>query len=274
MTPAFLMNESRELLWDIVEAVTGARVTISYTRIGGVTRDITPDTTAHIERAFVHLRGILVDCDKLLTRNRIFYDRMSGIGILSQEEAISYGLTGPLLRSTGVPYDVRKAQPYSGLRALRLRGAGRNDRRQLRSLPGPLQRDATRACASSSRRLRDLPDGPVRIDDPRFVLPEKSKVYNSIEGLMHHFKLIMEGAKVPAGRGLSGGRGRQRRARLLSWSATAAAAPTACACARPASWACRRPVQDVEGPHGGGHHPDLRHDQHDRRRVRPVVTGR
>ena len=198
MTPAFLMNESRELLWDIVEAVTGARVTISYTRIGGVTRDITPDTTAHIERAFVHLRAILVDCDKLLTRNRIFYDRMSGIGILSQEEAISYGLTGPLLRSTGVPYDVRKAQPYSGYERFDFEvpvgTTGDNYDRFLVRF-----NEMHQSMRIVEQAIRDLPDGPVRIDDPRFVLPEKSKVYNSIEGLMHHFKLIMEGAKVPAG---------------------------------------------------------------------------
>src|SRR5207247_1431981 len=112
MTVGFLLNESREALYDIVEAVTGARVTVTYTRIGGVTNDLPPDIGARINDAFKNMRAILDDCDRLLTRNRIFYDRMAGIGIISAADAISYGLTGPMLRSTGVNYDVRRQQSY------------------------------------------------------------------------------------------------------------------------------------------------------------------
>jgi NADH-quinone oxidoreductase subunit D len=198
MTVGFLTNESRELLWDVIEAVTGARVTVSYTRIGGVTRDFTPDTAERIRAAFVHLRAILSDCDKLITRNRIFYDRMVGIGVLSQEDAISYGLTGPLLRASGVCYDVRKVQPYSGYEKfdfeVPLGTKGDNYDRFLVRF-----NEIEQSMRIVEQGLRDIPDGPVRIDDPRFVLPEKHEVYNSIEGLMNHFKLIMEGAKVPAG---------------------------------------------------------------------------
>ena len=114
MTVGFLMNEARELLWDIIEAVTGARVTVSYTRIGGVTRDVPADFAPRVREAIKHLNALVADCDKLLMRNRIFHDRMAGIGLMSREDAISYGLTGPLLRAVGVSYDVRKAQPYSG----------------------------------------------------------------------------------------------------------------------------------------------------------------
>ena len=197
-TVGFLMNESREFLWDVIEAVTGARVTISYTRIGGVTRDFTPDIAERIHAAFDNLRGVLGDCDTLLTRNRIFYDRMVGIGKLSQADAISYGLTGPLLRATGVPYDVRKAQPYSGYERFDFEvpvgSAGDNYDRYLVRF-----NEIEQSVRIVEQGLRELPDGPVSIDDPRYVLPEKHRVYNSIEGLMHHFKLIMEGAKVPRG---------------------------------------------------------------------------
>ena len=197
-TAAFLMIEGRELLWDIIEAVTGARVTISYTRIGGVTNDFTPDTPDRIRSAFQHVRALLGDCDKLLTRNRIFYDRMANVGLISQADAISYALTGPLLRATGVNYDVRKAQPYSGYErydfTVPLGSNGDNYDRFLVRF-----NEMEQSMRIVEQALRDLPDGPVTIDDPRYVLPEKHDVYNSIEGLMHHFKLIMEGAKVPPG---------------------------------------------------------------------------
>ncbi|MGH7787191.1 MAG: NADH-quinone oxidoreductase subunit D [Candidatus Binatia bacterium] len=197
-TVGFLMNESREFLWDIIEAVTGARVTISYTRIGGVTSDFTPDTPAKIHAAFENLRGVMRDCNKLLTRNRIFFDRMTGIGILSKEDCISYGLTGPLLRASGVSYDVRKAQPYSGYERFDFEvpvgETGDNYDRFLVRV-----NEIEQSVRIVEQGLRELPDGPVRIDDPRYVLPEKHEVYSSIEGLMHHFKLIMEGAKVPRG---------------------------------------------------------------------------
>jgi NADH-quinone oxidoreductase subunit D len=198
MTVGFLMNEARELLYDIVEAVTGARVTVSYTRIGGVTRDLTPDTPERIHAAFDNLNAILSDCDKLVTRNRIFYDRMANLGVMSAEDAISHGLTGPMLRASGVNYDVRKAQPYSGYERfdfeVPLGTKGDNYDRFLVRVA-----EMEQSMRIINQALRDIPEGPIRVDDPRYVLPEKHKVYNSIEGLMHHFKLIMEGAKVPAG---------------------------------------------------------------------------
>ncbi len=198
LTVGFLTNEARELLWDIVEAVTGARVTVSYTRIGGVTRDFPPDFESRIGDAIKHLRALLDDCDKLVTRNRIFLDRLEGIGILSREDAISYGLTGPLLRASGVAYDVRKAHPYSGYENfdfdIPVGEKGDNYDRFLVRL-----NEIEQSLRIIDQALTNLPDGPVRIDDARFVLPEKHDVYNSIEGLMNHFKLIMEGAKVPAG---------------------------------------------------------------------------
>jgi NADH-quinone oxidoreductase subunit D len=198
MTVGFLMNESRELLYDIVEAVSGARVTHTYTRIGGVATDFPPDVPARVASAFVHLHAILRDCDKLLTRNRIFFDRMAGVGVMSSENAISYGLTGPLLRATGVAYDVRKAAPYSGYERFDFEvpvgTKGDNYDRFLVRF-----NEIEQSIRIVEQALAGLPGGPVSVDDPRYVLPAKAKVYGSIEGLMHHFKLIMEGAKVPAG---------------------------------------------------------------------------
>ena len=198
MTVGFLLNEARELLWDIVEAVTGARVTVSYTRIGGVTNDLPPDFSKRLNDAFKHLRALLADCDKLLSHNRIFLERMSDIGAISREDAISYGLTGPLLRASGVDYDVRKATPYSGYENFEfdvpLGEKGDNYDRFLVRF-----NEIEESLRIIDQAVNNLPDGPVRIDDARYVLPQKHEVYNTIEGLMNHFKLIMEGAKVPAG---------------------------------------------------------------------------
>jgi len=197
-TAGFLMVEAREMLWDIVEAVTGARVTVSWCRVGGVTHDFPPDLDGRIVTAFDHLRAILDDCDKLLTRNRIFYDRMAGISVLSQEDAVSYGLTGPLLRSTGFSYDVRKHQPYLVYDRFDFEvpvgTKGDNyDRFYVRFL------EIQQSIRIVEQAMKQLPGGPVKITDPRIVLPEKREVYSNIEGLMNHFKLIMEGIKVPRG---------------------------------------------------------------------------
>jgi len=198
MTVGFLLNESREQLWDIVEAVTGARVTTSYTRIGGVTNDFPPDVPEKIAQAFENMRGILDDCDKLVTRNRIFFDRLAGVGTLSAQDAISYGITGPLLRASGVAHDLRKAEPYLVYDRFDFEiptgTKGDNyDRFIVRF------NEIGESVRIVEQGLKQMPAGPVRIDDPRFMLPEKAKVYGSIEGLMHHFKIIMEGVKVPAG---------------------------------------------------------------------------
>jgi len=106
------MIKAREFLWELIEEVTGARLTISYTRVGGVKADLPEGFPERVAKAFQETRKVLKECDQLLTRNRIFVDRMKGVGIISKGDAISYGITGPFLRSTGVDYDVRKAQPY------------------------------------------------------------------------------------------------------------------------------------------------------------------
>jgi NADH-quinone oxidoreductase subunit D len=197
-TVAFYMLEARELLYDLVEAVTGARLTVTWCRLGGVTHDLPADFKERIAHAFEMLDAVLSDCDQLLSRNRVFIDRMSGIGILSREDAISYGLTGPLLRATGVSYDVRKAYPYLVYDRFDFEvptgETGDNyDRFNMRF------QEMYQSKRIIEQAMAAIPEGPISITDPGVVLPPKHQVYNSIEGLMNHFKLIMEGVKVPPG---------------------------------------------------------------------------
>jgi NADH-quinone oxidoreductase subunit D len=198
ITVGFYMMEARELIMRIIEEVTGARLTVTYVRVGGVKHDLPYGFNERVGHAFDKVRRLLADCDRLLSRNRIFIDRMSNVGMISEEIAVTYGLTGPLLRATGVEYDVRKAQPYLIYDQLEfevpLGTKGDNyDRFVIRI------QEIEQSMRIVEQALRELPPGPVMLEDPRIVLPEKENVYNSIEGLMHHFKIIMEGIKVPPG---------------------------------------------------------------------------
>jgi NADH-quinone oxidoreductase subunit D len=197
-TVAFYMMEAREFLYDLIEAVTGARLTVTWCRVGGMTHDLPADFADRMKASFARLDQVLGDCDRLLSRNRVFIDRMAGVGKFSREDAISYGLTGPLLRAVGVSYDVRKAHPYLVYDRMEFEvptgDRGDNyDRYNVRF------QEMYQSKRIIEQALAALPEGPVTITDPKIVLPTKEKVYNSIEGLMNHFKLIMEGIHVPAG---------------------------------------------------------------------------
>ena len=198
LSAGFYMIEAREVLYDLIEAVTGARLTVTYCRLGGVMRDLPEDFAERVRAAFRDLGGILADCDRLLSRNRIFIDRMAGVGAIGRDDALAWGLTGPLLRATGEPYDVRKADPYLVYDrfdfAVPTGTRGDNyDRFMVRFA------EMQQSMRIVEQALAQIPEGPVRADDPRFVLPPKQEVYGSIEGLMNHFKLVIEGQKVPAG---------------------------------------------------------------------------
>jgi NADH-quinone oxidoreductase subunit D len=198
ITAGFYMIEARELITRVIENLTGARLTVTYVRIGGLKHDLPPQFGEQVKQTFMTIRRLLGDCDRLLSRNRIFLDRMSNIGVISREAALSYCLTGPVLRSTGVDYDVRKAFPYLVYDRMDFEvpvgSKGDNYDRFLCRL-----REIEQSMSIVDQALAQLPVGPVWIDDPHFVLPEKEKVYGSIEGLMHHFKIIMDGIQVPAG---------------------------------------------------------------------------
>ncbi len=198
ISAGFYMLEAREALYDLVEAVTGARVTVTYCRIGRVMADLPADFTERVQRAFADVRRILADCDQLLSRNRIFVDRMAGIGVLSREDALSYGITGPLLRATGLAHDLRRAEPYLHYDRVEFEvpvgSTGDNlDRFRVRF------EEALQSLSIVEQALAQLPPGPIGVDDPRIALPDKRDVYGNIEGLMNHFKLVIEGVKVPAG---------------------------------------------------------------------------
>lgn len=190
--------EARELIWDLTEEVTGARLTVSYARIGGLKDDLTEDFAERWAAVEPELLRVLGQLDQLMTKNRVFMDRMQGTGIISQADAINYGFTGPVLRSAGVAYDVRKDFPYFAYDRVDfdvpVGSVGDNyDRYLVRMLEIEQSIRIIRQC------LKDLPGGPVNVDDARIMLPEKQNVYNTIEGMIAHFKLIFEGIQVPAG---------------------------------------------------------------------------
>jgi len=197
-TPFLYFVEGREFMFDLIEELTGARVTCNYARIGGVAQDL-PDGFAERTRAvLVKVFALIDDCDKLLTRNRIFIDRTNGVGKMTAEQAIAYGITGPFLRSTGVAHDLRKAHPYYVYDRMDFEvPVGSNGDCYDRWLVRMEEMHQSRRIVEQA--FAEIPGGPVLLHDPRFVLPPKSEVTTSIEGLMNHFKLIIEGAQIPAG---------------------------------------------------------------------------
>jgi NADH-quinone oxidoreductase subunit D len=196
---AFLYGiEARELIMDRVSELTGARLTTSYGRIGGLNRDLPEGWKEKVLKSLDKIRELAGEVDGLLTKNRIFVDRMRGTGIISKEDALDFGFTGPCLRACGVDYDVRKARPYWVYDRLDfdvpIGENGDNYDRYLMRLEEMKQSDRIiRQC------FERMPNGPVMVDDWRIALPPKSEVYGTIEGTIAHFKLIMEGVQVPAG---------------------------------------------------------------------------
>ena len=209
----------------------------------------------------------------MLTNNRIFRDRMDGVGLFTR------GGRGRLRPDRAVPARVRRGlrraqgPPVPGLRPVRVRRPGRHQGRQLRPLPGAPRGDAAVDAHPAPGAATTIPPGPVIIDDPRIALPPKSETYNTIEAMIAHFKLIMDGIRVPARRGLLLRRGRQRRARLLHRVRRHRPAVEVPRAGRPASSTCRPSPQAASRPPHRRHRPDLRHDQHDRRGVRQVAMS-
>ena len=157
------MIKAREYLWELVEKVTGARMTVSYCRVGGVKADLPNDFAESCRNAFRETRKVNREVDGLLTRNRIFVDRMSGTGVISKEDAISYGITGPFLRATGVDYDVRKDCAYAVYDRLPfdvpVGTRGDNMDRYLVRME-----EMEQSMRIVERALRDLPGGPVQVN--------------------------------------------------------------------------------------------------------------
>jgi NADH-quinone oxidoreductase subunit D len=196
---AFLYGiEARELIVDRVTELTGARLTTSFGRVGGLDRDLPEGWIGAVLKTLDKVAVLAGEVDSLLTRNRIFVDRMKGTGPISAQDAMDFGFTGPCLRACGVNYDVRKAHPYWVYDQLDfdvpLGDNGDNYDRYLMRIEEMKQSDRL-----IRQAIEKMPRGPVILDDWRIALPPKSEVYATIEGVMAHFKLIMEGIQVPPG---------------------------------------------------------------------------
>ena len=198
-TPFLWFVKARDMIWDILEEETGARLTHSCGRIGGMAAPPTPSFKEACRAAMPRVIGLIEEGEKLLLKNRIFLDRLEGVGKISQADAISLSWTGPCLRATGVAYDIRKVHPYLKYDEVEFDvPVGKNGDNLDRFLVRLAElRQSRRILEQVLERMPD--EGPVNCDDPRFVLPPKKDVYTTIEATIQHFKLIMEGAKIPAG---------------------------------------------------------------------------
>jgi len=199
LTNFWYLFQPREEIYGLVESCCGARLLPTYTRIGGLAVDAPPDFLANSQRLVKMLPKFIDDVEKLVDRNKIFLDRVTGIAPISAEDAIDFGFTGPCLRACGVPYDVRKANPYLGYDTydwdVPIAEGGDTYARYLVRMEE--MRQSLRILQQAIDR--GLPPGPVIVDDPYVALPPKSKVYNEMESLIYHFKLIMHGIQPPVG---------------------------------------------------------------------------
>ncbi|GMU38109.1 MAG: NADH dehydrogenase (quinone) subunit D [Phycisphaerae bacterium] len=198
---AFLYGfNEREMIYDLFEEICGARFTVSYTRVGGLMQDVPPEWPGHVKAFCKHLPTAIADLESLLNRNRIFIERTKGIGVIGREDAINWGLTGPLARSAGVRRDLRKDEPYlcyadnwdgkgsSGVSfKVPISTGGDVLARYLVRLE-----EIKQSLSILTQLVDDIPSGPINLlPDDKKALPDKREVYFSIEGLIHHFETIM-----------------------------------------------------------------------------------
>lgn len=198
MTDYFYLWELREQIYDVLESCSGARLHVSYVRIGGFSDDVPPSFIEDVRVILKAAPRILKDTETLVTKSAIARSRMMGVGALTSQQALEYGFTGPNLRASGIPCDVRKDHPYAGYDQWDFDiPVGRQgdvfDRYLVRL------EEMRQSLRIVSQALDNLPEGPLYWDDPRVTLAPKSRVYTNIEDLMRQFKLIMEGIKPPVG---------------------------------------------------------------------------
>ena len=190
--------QERERIYNLHEAYTGGRITTSVTRVGGMMADLPVGWTAAARDFAGTFPDTLDEVERLLSRNAIWQGRTMDIGVLGAGDAVSYGVTGPTLRASGVAYDVRKARPYLGYEEydfdVPVGTAGDVYDRYLVRLE-----EMRQSVRIIEQALDRLPDGPINIDDYRIVLPPKGEAMGSIDTMISHFKLVMEGVRVPAG---------------------------------------------------------------------------
>lgn len=198
ITPSLWGFEEREKLMEFYERVSGARMHANYIRPGGVAHDL-PDGLCDDIAAYIDkMPRVLDDVETLLTDNRIFRQRTVGIGVASKEEAIAWGFSGPMLRASGVAWDLRKAQPYDVYDRVKFDvPVGTTGDCFARYL---VRVEEMKQSLSIIRQcLRDMPKGPIMPDDHKMAMPPRADIERSMEALIHHFKLATEGYHVPAG---------------------------------------------------------------------------
>ncbi len=195
----------REKIYNLIESLTGARFTTSYTRIGGLSRDLPAGWVDQLRKFIKDVTVNFDESEKLLTRNRIFVDRTRDVGVISKADAIDYGLSGPNLRGSGVDFDLRKAHPYLVYDRLQFdipRGSVGDcyDRYLVR------MEEMRQSARILSQCLDQLPGGadnaskePINIPDGKTVLPSKNRVMTSMEELIHQFMLVTQGVNAPPG---------------------------------------------------------------------------
>ena len=197
LTNYWYLYNPREKVYDLLSKLTGARLTNSYMRIGGMSHDVYDGFEKDLSVCLMEIEKGTGDALKLIEHNRIFHDRTQNVGIITQEEAINHGLTGPNLRACGIPYDLRVTEPYYHYETfdfdIALGSVGDvYDRIMVRFEE---IKQSTRIIHQAMQRL---PQGAICVQDHAISLPPKKEVYSNIEGLMNQFKLIYEGVKVPA----------------------------------------------------------------------------
>lgn len=198
LTVFLLTFTEREKIYNLCEALTGARFTTSYTRIGGLARDLPPGWTEQCRKFLHEVVANINEVETLLTRNRIWVDRTRDLGIISKEDAIDFGLSGPNLRGSGVDHDLRKAHPYLIYDQLKFEvpvgSVGDCYDRYLVRVE-----EMRQSVRLVHQCLDQLPGGPVNIPDGKTVLPPKQKVLTSMEELIHQFMLVTQGVNAPSG---------------------------------------------------------------------------
>jgi NADH-quinone oxidoreductase subunit D len=198
MTVFIYAFRERETIMEIYELISGARMTSNFFRAGGLSLDVPPEFEKKVRDFIATMPGYLDQYEGLLTTNPIWVKRTVGNGIISAEDAIDIGITGPALRGSGVDWDLRRDTPYAGYENYQFKvPVGENcdtfDRYKVRLI------EMREACKIVNQALDRLKPGPVLADCPQVCYPPKENVYNSIEGLIHHFKIASEGYPVPEG---------------------------------------------------------------------------
>ena len=199
LTNFWYFYNAREQLNDVLEALSGARLTYSYSRIGGLAWDLPDGWEDAVKTTLKEVPKAIKDVTGLVKRNRIFLDRTRGVGQISKEDAVSFGWTGPCLRSTGIDLDLRKVRPYYHYDEFEFDipvGANGDvyDRMMVRVAE---MEESLRIIHQAMERM---PGGPINVDDKNIMLPPKDKVHTTMEGLINHFKVLIEGIQPKAGR--------------------------------------------------------------------------